>query len=131
MSKMKTVTTMGARLTTILLLTAALSVSACGNRSGGGGKGYFGNATKVTFEGNYYRADLKRLKDDRASFTVTVREVSQGLSGAKEAGRFEATKYCISQYGNSAVNWQVGPDTADGQLTITDNTLTFAGTCRG
>lgn len=64
-----------------------------------------------------------------ADFLVTVRDVSQSLDGARAAGRNEATKYCIAQYGTSQVKWNVGPDTAAEYLRVVDDTLTFSGRC--
>lgn len=64
-----------------------------------------------------------------ADFSATVRDVSQSLDGAREAGRFEGTKYCIAQYGTSKIKWNVGPDTAAEYLRVVDDTLTFSGRC--
>jgi len=50
-------------------------------------------AKRVLFEGKYYPARLSRERDDRAAFTIVVSRAAQGLDGAREAGRYEATKY--------------------------------------
>jgi len=85
----------------------------------------------VTFDGHRFNAKLAEAKDNRASFVVVVAEVSKSLSGAREAGRYEATKHCLREYGTSEVTWRLGPDAPDGQLRISDNTLTLVGECVG
>jgi hypothetical protein len=83
------------------------------------------------FDGHYFKAKIKPVdkKASRADFTTTIWAVSQSLDGARQAGHYEGTKYCIAQYGSSKINWAVGPDTAPENLTIVDDTLTFAGRC--
>ena len=85
----------------------------------------------VPFDGYLFKAKAAAVdkKVTRADFTVTVFAVSQSLKGAREAGRYEATKYCIREYGTSQVKWAVGPDTPGDQLRIVDDTLTFSGKC--
>jgi hypothetical protein len=51
------------------------------------------------------------------------------LVGAREAGRYEATKYCINQYGTSDIAWVSGPDVEDGSLTINNDELQLRGAC--
>lgn len=79
----------------------------------------------------FFRATASAVdrRTSRADFTVTVRDVSQSLAGAREAGRFEGTKYCIANFGNSRIRWSVGPDTAPEHLRIVDDRLSFAGRC--
>lgn len=87
--------------------------------------------SQARFDGNIYPAELVRDEADRARFLVAVEGVSQGLAGAREAGRFEATKYCIAQYGNSRVFWAVGPDSEAARIAVAGDTLTFQGECEG
>ena len=82
---------------------------------------------RLAFEGNYYRAKVAKVDGQRDVFTVTVRDVAQSLSGAREAGRHEAVSYCVGTYGSSDIDWVVGPDTPD--LRVVDNTIVFRGTC--
>lgn len=84
-----------------------------------------------TFEGQYYRAKLSAEKDVRERFVVVVQDAAKGLAGAKEAGRYEATKYCAKNFGWSGVDWTVGPDMPDASLTISDGNLTLQGECKG
>jgi len=90
------------------------------------------SSDRVLFDGHAFRAKAKVVdkKVSRADFTVTVNGVSASLDGAREAGRYEGTRYCIENYGTSRIKWKVGPDTEPQNLRITDNALTFAGTCQ-
>ena len=85
----------------------------------------------LPFDGFLYKAKAGPVdkKVSRADFTATVWEVSQSLEGARQAGHYEATKYCIKEYGSSKVAWSVGPDTPPENLRIVDDTLTFSGRC--
>ncbi|MCF6231833.1 MAG: hypothetical protein L3J36_01835 [Rhodobacteraceae bacterium] len=85
----------------------------------------------LPFDGFRYKAKAAAIdkKVSRADFTATIWAVSQSLTGAREAGRYEATKYCIKEYGTSRIKWIVGPDTAPENYRIVDDTLTFSGKC--
>jgi uncharacterized protein YgiB involved in biofilm formation len=85
----------------------------------------------VPFDGYRYKAKAGAIdkKVSRADFTTTIWAVSQSLAGARAAGRYEATKYCIKEYGTSKINWIVGPDTPPENYRIVDDTLTFSGKC--
>jgi hypothetical protein len=99
-------------------LFAILTLTACGQ-----------NEKRPTFDGQDFRAKLSKVDKQRDQFSVTVSPVSNSLAGAREAGRFEATKYCIAQFGTSDIAWLSGPDSEDGELTITNDKLEFRGTC--
>ena len=88
------------------------------------------NPNRVSFQGTFYDADLSRIDGARDRFTVSVRPVSAGLDGAREAGRYEAVKHCIANYGNSDITWAPGPDSPQTALPISENTVQFRGTCR-
>ncbi|MGZ2258304.1 hypothetical protein [Roseobacter sp. A03A-229] len=60
---------------------------------------------------------------------MTAAPVSASLLGAREAARYEATIFCVTEYGSSAIEWVVGPDDADEVLPITNDTLTLEGAC--
>lgn len=85
----------------------------------------------VPFDGFRYKAKAAAVdkKVTRADFTVTVWAVSQSLTGARAAGGYEGTKYCIKEYGSSRIEWIVGPDTPPENYRIVDDTLTFSGKC--
>lgn len=85
-------------------------------------------AEKISFDGQFYRTKLSDL-DERHKFQVTVSPVSASLLGAKEAARYEATVFCVNEYGSSAIRWVVGPDDADEILPVSGDTLTLEGAC--
>ncbi|CAD0183515.1 hypothetical protein RUESEDTHA_00385 [Ruegeria sp. THAF57] len=89
------------------------------------------SSDRVVFDGQYFRAKAKVVDKKTAptDFTVVVNGVSASLDGAREAGRYEGTKFCIAKYGSSRIDWKVGPDTEPQNLRITDDKLTFAGKC--
>lgn len=98
-------------------LLALLALAACGP----------GDDT-ILFDGQYFRT---RINDTEARhiFTVTARPVSASLQGARDAARYEATAYCVRNYGNSRIVWTVGPDDPEETLPIADDTLTLQGAC--
>lgn len=87
---------------------------------------------RILFDGKPFRAKAKVVDKKTAptDFTVVVNGVSASLDGAREAGRYEGTKFCIQNFGSSRIAWKVGPDTDPQNLQISDNRLTFAGTCQ-
>ena len=102
-----------------LFACGVLALSGCSNRE-----------EQVTFDGQYYRAKVGKVDGDRQQISVEVRPVSVSLDGAREAGRYEATKYCIENFGTSDIDWIVGPDDAEESLVISDDRLTLRGSCR-
>lgn len=103
----------------VLALTIMGALAAC---SGGAPKSY-------PFDGVYFKAKAGAVnkKVTRSVFTVQVAGASQSITGAREAGRYEATRYCIENYGTSDIIWAIGPD-SPGQV-LADDTLTLKGTC--
>ncbi len=87
---------------------------------------------RVLFDGQAFRAKAQVVdkKVSPTDFTVTINGVSASLDGAREAGRYEGTRFCIQNFGSSRIVWQVGPDTEPQNLRISDDKLTFAGTCQ-
>ncbi|MWB78881.1 hypothetical protein GLS40_12645 [Pseudooceanicola sp. 216_PA32_1] len=84
------------------------------------------------FDGVYFRASLTADKENPQRFSVLVRNAARTLKGAKEAGRYEATKYCAKYYGWSEVDWAIGPETPDAQLRLNeDGDLILNGECTG
>ncbi|WP_371688496.1 hypothetical protein [Ruegeria sp. EL01] len=111
-------------LTGATLVSACLMVSACGL--------FRPSDDRILFDGQSFRAKAKVVdkKVSPANFTVVINGVSASLDGAREAGRYEGTKFCIENFGSSRIEWKVGPDTEPQQLQISDDKLTFAGTCQ-
>ena len=103
-------------------LAGLLLISACGASS----------SNRILFDGKAFRAKAKVVdkKKSPTDFTVVVNGVSASLDGAREAGRYEGTKFCIDAFGTSKIKWTVGPETEPQNLRITDDKLTFAGTCQ-
>ena len=82
---------------------------------------------KVSFDGYYFSSKLSRSKLDDRSFDLIVRRANRSLSGAREAGRYEATRFCIKNYGTSDINWVLGPD--DQSIGLTGKVLKLNGQC--
>ena len=104
----------------LLLILCAAMVAGCGKRQ-----------ERLAFDGQYYRAKVSRVDGDRQQIAITVRPVSASFEGALEAGRYEATRHCIQNYGNSAVDWVVGPDQDPSTYRIENDTLVLRGACEG
>ena len=101
-----------------MALIALLSVTACGQ-----------DEDAIRFDGQVFSSRLKSERGDRARFVVTARPVSASLAGAREAARYEATSYCVNEYGSSDIDWQVSPDAEEAELPIEGDTLTLQGEC--
>ena len=82
---------------------------------------------KVSFDGYYFSSKLSRSKLDDRSFDLKVRRANRSLSGAREAGRYEATRFCIKNYGTSDIKWVLGPD--DQSIGLTGKVLKLKGQC--
>ena len=85
----------------------------------------------IAFDGFVFRAKTAAIdkKVSRADFRSTIQDAGRSLDGAREAARYEGTKYCIANYGTSKVEWSVGPDSDASLLTLVDGDLTFRGRC--
>ena len=47
---------------------------------------------------------------NKKDFEITVLRANRSLSGAKEAGRYEATIYCVNKFGTSDIVWDLDPE---------------------
>ncbi|WP_246040430.1 hypothetical protein [Roseovarius arcticus] len=102
----------------IVALAATLALTACGKPG-----------SRVRFDDNYYPAKLSKVGDRREDFVVTVQDPGQGIAGAREAGRYEATRYCVETFGDSDISWQAGYD-PDNRASVIDNgRLILRGQC--
>jgi hypothetical protein len=111
-------------LRVICILLMVVSVAGC-SRLG------FGQGSKPLFDGQRYSSSAKALsRADRAQFTATARPVSKSLKGAIAAAEYEGIRHCITFYGTSDIDWQVGPGAAQGALPIQNNAVTLRGICR-
>ncbi|WP_051927433.1 hypothetical protein [Ruegeria halocynthiae] len=115
---------MNIRIPAVGALVALSIVAGCGTVTS--------SSDRVNFDGQSFRAKAKVVdkKVSRTDFTVVVKGVSASLDGAREAGRYEGIKFCIANFGSSRIVWKVGPDTEPKNLRISDDKLTFAGTCQ-
>lgn len=107
----------------IVMISALVALAACSGRDDEG------NPRRPTFDGIAFNARLSADREDRRAFTITVRPASANVEAAQEAGRYEAVKYCLRNYGGSEAEWTVGPDTPPEQLRIVDDTVTLTGRC--
>ena len=82
---------------------------------------------KVSFDGYYFSSKLSRSKLDDRSFDLTVKRANRSLSGAREAGRYEATRFCIKNFGTSDIKWVLDPD--DQSIGLTGKVLKLSGQC--
>ncbi|MEP3920987.1 hypothetical protein [Ascidiaceihabitans sp.] len=100
------------------ILAVAATLAACNKKE-----------DAIAFDGQFFRAKLAKVDKQRDQFTVTIGPVSSSLDGAKEAGRYEATRYCIEQFGTSDKTWVIGPDSPNEQLRIEGDKLVLRGAC--
>ncbi len=103
----------------VVLMASTLLLSACTEKD-----------KRVYFSGNYYPTKAKKAKGDREAFTVTVRRASQGIEGAREAGRHGAIRYCVETFGYSGIDWSVGPDDNAAITAGSKGSLVMKGRCR-
>ncbi len=103
----------------LLFLVATTVLTACNNR----------NRNQIAFDGQFFNARATKVDKVRENFAVTVRPVSNSLTGALEAGRHAATRYCILEFGSSAIDWTLGPDQDPESYVITNDQLDLSGTC--
>lgn len=87
------------------------------------------NSDRVYFDGVYFRTKASATSDDRRSFKVRVPGVDRSLDGARAAGEYEGTRYCIQNFGTSEIDWVIGPDGDAGKLVVEGNTMTLTGRC--
>lgn len=102
----------------IPLVAAALLATACTNTD-----------DLIAFDGHFFRTKVKKVDRQLDVFTVNIRDVSQSLDGAREAGEHAGISWCVKYFGSSEIEWTVGPDTPADQLPIVDDTLVFQGVC--
>ncbi|MEH6831746.1 MAG: hypothetical protein V7661_12985 [Sulfitobacter sp.] len=84
---------------------------------------------RILFDGQFYNSKVRKVERQLDVFSVAVKPVSKSLLGAREAGRYAATVYCVNTYGSSDIVWAAGPDAPDAQLNIDKDTLTLQGRC--
>ena len=60
---------------------------------------------------------------------MRVRAGGVGVSDARESARFPATRYCLTTYGASDVDWAIDPDTGDWAFSRDGQEMIFSGRC--
>lgn len=106
------------RITLILLLV--LSVASGCNRKG---------TRNADSERDLpFKAKFKK-GDDPRDIEIRVQNKGAGVEAVRESVRFEATKYCIINYGGSDAEWRIDPATQDWAFVQDDKGLTFFARC--
>lgn len=116
---------------TVALIATLLAAPAC-SRIGNAVDRLSGAASgqsRVEFDGTRFRARLERNRDDRRRVVISVTPVAVNPEGAQEAGRLEATKYCLKNFGSSDTAWEIGPDLPVEELEVIDDRITLVGRC--
>tara|TARA_B100000963_G_C22399697_1_gene568252 strand:- start:410 stop:733 length:324 start_codon:yes stop_codon:yes gene_type:complete len=85
------------------------------------------NENRVHFDGILFNAKLK-VGANKKDFEIIVPRSDRSLVGAKEAGRYEATIYCVNKFGTSDIIWDVSPD--DVSKVTPNKSLFIKGRCR-
>ncbi len=87
---------------------------------------------RILFDGFYFptKASAVDKKATLSQFDVQVKDAGSSIEGAREAGRYAGTRYCIEKYGSSDIIWSVGPDSDPSQLRVVDGALNLRGTCQ-
>lgn len=117
----------------IVLGLVAVTLAGCARIQGGLGALGVGQASAkradVQISGVRFRARANADGADRRQFTVTVTPFAADPDGAREAGRYQATRYCLLTYGGSDTEWTAGPDLPAEALTVEGDTLLLQGRC--
>ena len=101
------------------VVVASTLVAAC--------SGTIRNVNAVKFDGHYFAGRASKNSADPHGFSVRIRNAAKSIAGAREAARYEATIYCIEQFGTSDIIWSIGPD--DEAISLSNGSLTLAGRC--
>lgn len=85
---------------------------------------------RVLFNGNYYPGKARAEKQDRRNFTAFVRRAGRGIEGAQQAVLYEATRYCLDNFGTSEIAWSGVPEGAKGPAYArSGDTVSVTGRC--
>ena len=102
-----------------IAVVASMLVAGC--------SGTIRNVNAVKFDGHYFAGRATKSRVDPHGFSVRIRNAAKSIAGAREAARYEATIYCIEQFGTSDIIWSIGPD--DEAISLSNRSLTLAGRC--
>lgn len=84
---------------------------------------------KLSFDGVVFRSKASKVDKDPKEMVVSVKPVSASFSGALQAGEYEATRYCVLNFGSSEIDWIVGPHQDEGSYAVENDTLMLRGNC--
>jgi hypothetical protein len=117
----------------LILGLVALSLAGCSRIQNGIGSLGFGgakaNRSQVEVQGVRFHARASADKADKRDIAITVSPFAVDPEAALEAGRYQATRYCLLTYGGSDTVWTVGPDSPRESLPIDGDTVTLQGRC--
>lgn len=106
----------------VILGAVALTLSGCGSireRFFGGGQ-----ADRAL----PYKASLAK-GEDRRDFAVRVRAGGASVANVRESVRFQATRYCLTNFGGADARWSINPATGDWAFTRAGEDMVFQGRC--
>ncbi len=84
------------------------------------------------YQGVTFKSKIEKSKESRQDFRVVVPNASKGLTGAREAARVGANRYCIENYGSTDMTYAgQSPDSENEDLILTDGKLVFSARCAG
>lgn len=86
---------------------------------------------QIRFDGLAFRAKASPVdkKKSRADFEVTVKKAAAALDPARDAGRYEGTRYCVRTFGSSKIDWANGGPDAE-TVTMSGEDLILRGRCK-
>ena len=108
-------------------LRAGVCIAVVASMLVAGCSGTIRNVNAVKFDGHYFAGRATKSSVDPHGFSVRIRNAAKSIAGAREAARYEATIYCIEQFGTSDIIWSIGPD--DEAISLSNRSLTLAGRC--
>lgn len=107
----------------IVILAVALSVASCGVLRSDKSKGA-ASERELPF-----KAKLSKGSDDKREISIAVRNRGAGVEEVRESVRFEATKYCLLNFGGSEAEWQMDATGAEWAFTQDGDALVFKARC--
>lgn len=111
----------------VLTLSACARVQNVANNLVPGQSG--ASRSKVEINDRRFRARATADRNDSRNFSVSVTPVSVDPEAALEAGRYQATRYCLLTFGGSDTEWRIGPDTPLEGLGVQNDTVVLEGRC--
>ncbi len=115
-----------------ILLCVIVSLAGCSrlglDRIGAGSTAVGVKRHTATIDDVRYRSSVNVESEDKRDFTISVTPVGN-VTNAQEAGRYQATVYCLRTFGGSKAEWLSGPDVEPQEAQISGDTLRLRGRC--